>query len=154
MSRLLGAGYQLLFDTPGSSPACAISRRQILHSPNLRKTACGRPHLLQRGYARTANFGFRGLLLISAFFAIWSVLLERKAEAAQQRSSFVVVRRRGDDGDVHATGPAALSAQRCGCPCGETAWATDRGSPGYAATRSRPAGRGTPTSGRRAGSPV
>src|ERR1700712_1077312 len=40
--------YQLLFDTPGSSPACAISRRQILHSPNLRKTACGRPHLLQR----------------------------------------------------------------------------------------------------------
>src|ERR1700722_13563326 len=28
--------YQLLFCTPGSSPACAISRRQILHSPNLR----------------------------------------------------------------------------------------------------------------------
>jgi hypothetical protein len=30
------AYYQLLFCTPGSSPACAISRRQILHSPNLR----------------------------------------------------------------------------------------------------------------------
>ena len=40
--------YQLLFCTPGSSPACAISRRQILHSPNLRNTARGRPHLLQR----------------------------------------------------------------------------------------------------------
>src|SRR6185312_7406734 len=40
--------YQLLFCTPGNSPACAISRRQILHSPNLRYTARGRPHLLQR----------------------------------------------------------------------------------------------------------
>jgi hypothetical protein len=30
------ACYQLLFCTPGNSPACAISRRQILHSPNLR----------------------------------------------------------------------------------------------------------------------
>src|SRR5262245_51047189 len=28
--------YQLDFCTPGSSPACAISRRQIRHSPNLR----------------------------------------------------------------------------------------------------------------------
>ena len=29
-------GYQLDFCTPGSSPACAISRRQMRHSPNLR----------------------------------------------------------------------------------------------------------------------
>ena len=28
--------YQLDFCTPGSSPACAISRRQMRHSPNLR----------------------------------------------------------------------------------------------------------------------
>src|SRR5919112_6892593 len=46
-----GAGtcdYQLDFATPGSSPACAISRRQIRHRPNLRKTECGRPHRWQR----------------------------------------------------------------------------------------------------------
>jgi hypothetical protein len=28
--------YQLDLVTPGSSPACAISRRQIRHNPNLR----------------------------------------------------------------------------------------------------------------------
>src|SRR3981189_1566312 len=40
--------YQLDLRTPGSSPACATSRRQIRHSPNLRKTACGRPQRWQR----------------------------------------------------------------------------------------------------------
>src|SRR4051812_35149254 len=40
--------YQELLLTPGSSPACAISRRQIRHRPNLRNTACGRPHRWQR----------------------------------------------------------------------------------------------------------
>ena len=29
-------GYQLLLVTPGSSPRCAISRRQMRHRPNLR----------------------------------------------------------------------------------------------------------------------
>ena len=43
--------------TPGSSPACAISRRHTRHRPNLRYTECGRPHLLQR-VLRTANLGF------------------------------------------------------------------------------------------------
>src|SRR3712207_3585657 len=40
--------YQELLLTPGSSPACAISRRQIRHRPNLRKTECGRPHRWHR----------------------------------------------------------------------------------------------------------
>src|SRR3954453_16181246 len=40
--------YQELLLTPGSSPAWAISRRQIRHRPNLRKTACGRPQRWQR----------------------------------------------------------------------------------------------------------
>src|SRR6266545_4218670 len=40
--------YQLDFVTPGSSPRCAISRRQIRHSPNLRNTAFGRPQRWQR----------------------------------------------------------------------------------------------------------
>src|SRR5690606_5417202 len=31
-----GAGHQLDLVTPGSSPRCAISRRQIRHRPNLR----------------------------------------------------------------------------------------------------------------------
>src|SRR5690348_15912755 len=71
--------YQLDFCTPGSSPACVISRRQIRQRPNLRYTACGRAHLLHRVYARTLNLGFLLALLTSAFFAICSVLLERKA---------------------------------------------------------------------------
>src|SRR6478609_1962570 len=41
-------GYQLDLVTPGSSPAWAISRRQIRHRPNLRYTECGRPQRLQR----------------------------------------------------------------------------------------------------------
>src|SRR3954452_16202658 len=40
--------YQEDLLTPGSSPACAISRRQMRHRPNLRKTACGRPQRRQR----------------------------------------------------------------------------------------------------------
>src|SRR5687767_12046586 len=40
--------YQLDLLTPGSSPACAISRRQIRQRPNLRNTACGRPQRWQR----------------------------------------------------------------------------------------------------------
>src|SRR5579875_970417 len=36
-------GYQLDFVMPGSSPRCAIERRQIRHRPNLRYTARGRP---------------------------------------------------------------------------------------------------------------
>src|ERR687886_257242 len=49
--RVVGAAgsfYQELLLTPGSSPACAISRRQMRHRPNLRKTACGRPQRWQR----------------------------------------------------------------------------------------------------------
>src|SRR3712207_2191098 len=62
--------YQLDLRTPGSSPACAISRRQIRHRPNLRKTECGRPHRWQRVYPRTANLGLRFAFSIRAFLAI------------------------------------------------------------------------------------
>src|SRR3954469_10339049 len=62
--------YQELLRTPGSSPACAISRRQIRHRPNLRKTECGRPHRWQRVYPRTANLGLRFAFSIRAFLAI------------------------------------------------------------------------------------
>src|SRR3954447_269606 len=47
-TRPSGLGYQELLLTPGSSPAWAISRRQMRHRPNLRKTACGRPQRWQR----------------------------------------------------------------------------------------------------------
>src|SRR4051794_1207722 len=40
--------YQLDFVMPGIAPWCASSRRQIRQRPNLRKTARGRPHRLQR----------------------------------------------------------------------------------------------------------
>src|SRR5699024_4835758 len=40
--------YQLLLVTPGSSPRCAISRRQTRHRPNLRYTARARPQRWQR----------------------------------------------------------------------------------------------------------
>src|SRR4029453_4085544 len=83
--------YQEALDTPGSSPRCAISRMQTRHRPNLRGPAFGRPQRWQRVYARTANFGFRAALRISAFFAI-SVLLEREAEELEQRPALVVGR--------------------------------------------------------------
>src|SRR3954469_9047300 len=63
-------GYQLDLRTPGSSPAWAISRRQIRHRPNLRNTECGRPHRWQRVYARTANLGLRFAFSIRAFLAM------------------------------------------------------------------------------------
>src|SRR5919107_5095964 len=62
--------YQLDLRTPGSSPAWAISRRQIRQRPNLRKTECGRPHRWQRVYPRTANLGLRFAFSIRAFLAI------------------------------------------------------------------------------------
>src|SRR4051794_19905960 len=65
-------GYQEAFDTPGSSPRCAMSRMHTRHRPNLPYTECGRPHFWQRVYARTANFGFAAALRISAFFAMLS----------------------------------------------------------------------------------
>src|SRR3954471_24055211 len=74
-SVVLGlVNYQLDLRTPGSSPACAISRRQIRHRPNLRKTECGRPHRWQRVYPRTANFGLRFAFSIRAFLAIVCLL--------------------------------------------------------------------------------
>jgi hypothetical protein len=35
-SVIVMAAYQLAFVTPGISPACTMTRRQIRHSPNLR----------------------------------------------------------------------------------------------------------------------
>src|SRR5215218_2097938 len=97
--------YQELLLTPGSSPAWAISRRQMRQRPNLRKTACGRPQRWQRVYPRTANFGLRAALLTRAFLAICSSLLpdsaggrddglagEGEAEQAEQLAALVVVR--------------------------------------------------------------
>src|SRR3954451_5344214 len=68
----LEGDYQEALDTPGSSPRWAMSRMHTRHRPNLRYTECGRPHRWQRVYARTANFGFRAALRISAFFAMLS----------------------------------------------------------------------------------
>src|SRR3954451_5134847 len=112
--------YQELLRTPGSSPAWAISRRQIRHRPNLRKTEWGRPHRWQRVYPRTANFGLRAALLIRAFLAMVvsptgsadgghdGLAGEGEAELAEQLAALVVVRGGGDQRDVHAARPVDL----------------------------------------------
>src|SRR5882724_4370692 len=45
--RLL-VDYQLDLVMPGSSPRCAMARKQIRHRPNLRYTARGRPQRVHR----------------------------------------------------------------------------------------------------------
>src|SRR5690348_9796706 len=57
------------FVTPGTSPRCASSRRQIRHTPNLRYTDRDRPQRRHRVYERTLNFGARCCFSINAFFA-------------------------------------------------------------------------------------
>jgi hypothetical protein len=54
---------------PGITPWCASSRRQIRQRPNFRNTARGRPHRLQRVYARVRYFWGRRCLTTSDVFA-------------------------------------------------------------------------------------
>src|ERR1700760_4644497 len=83
-SGVLAPGcYQLDLVMPGSSPRCAMERKQIRQRPNFRYTARGRPQREQRVYPRTANFGFRLALTTSAVFAM-SALPEGETEAPQQ----------------------------------------------------------------------
>jgi hypothetical protein len=63
-------GYQLALRTPGMYPESAISRKQILHSPNFLKNARDRPHRPHRLCFLTRNFGFRLLFSTMAFLAI------------------------------------------------------------------------------------
>src|SRR3954469_1068832 len=107
-----GRDYQEDLVMPGSSPLWDISRKQIRHRPNLRYTARGRPHFWHRVYARTANFGLRACLTLSAVFAIStsSVGPEGEAEAAQQGPALLVGRGRRHEGDVHA--PRAVDPVR------------------------------------------
>jgi hypothetical protein len=81
-SVIVMAAYQLAFVTPGTSPACTMTRRQMRQSPNLRYTAFGRPHRWHRVYPRTLNLGVRCCFSIKAFFAMVlpGLLSERKAE--------------------------------------------------------------------------
>ena len=62
--------YQDALRTPGISPFSAISRKQMRHSPNLRRNARGRPQRVQRWIFRLLNFGFLFAFSTSAFFAI------------------------------------------------------------------------------------
>src|SRR6516165_10463102 len=105
-SVMVMAPYQLAFVTPGTSPACTMTRKQMRHSPNLRYTAFGRPHRWHRVYARTLNFGVRCCFSIRAFFAMLlpCLLSERKAERCEERPSLLVGACGGHDRDVHAAG--------------------------------------------------
>ena len=53
-------------------PRRAISRKQIRHNLKRRYTLRGRPHCMQRVYARTLYFGLRCALMIKHFFAMTS----------------------------------------------------------------------------------
>jgi hypothetical protein len=74
--------YQLALRTPGISPLSAKLRKQIRQMPNLRYTARGRPHILQRRTMRVENFGVRADFAICPLVAttITWVLNERKLE--------------------------------------------------------------------------
>jgi hypothetical protein len=61
--------------TPGISPRSDISRKQIRQIPNFRMNARGLPHRWHRLRTRTANFGGRFNLSMSAFLAIQKPLL-------------------------------------------------------------------------------
>src|SRR5439155_21942741 len=54
-----GSHHQLAFLMPGTSPACASSRKHRRQSAKRRYTARGRPQRLQRVYSRTLNLAFR-----------------------------------------------------------------------------------------------
>ena len=74
--------YQLDLRTPGIRPWSASLRKQIRQMPNLRYTARGRPHILQRRTMRVVNFGVRADFAICPLVAttITWVLNERKLE--------------------------------------------------------------------------
>jgi hypothetical protein len=64
------ASYQLAFFTPGTCPRRASVRKQILHIPNFRMYARGRPHSLHRFFFRTGYFGGFCAFTICDSFAI------------------------------------------------------------------------------------
>src|ERR1700689_1118897 len=109
-SVIFMAAYQLAFVTPGTSPACTMTRRQMRQRPNLRYTPSGRPHRWHRVYPRAMNLGVRCCFSIKAFFAMVlpGLLSERKAERCQERPSFLVRACGRDNGDVHAAGRVDL----------------------------------------------
>jgi hypothetical protein len=63
------ADYQLDLVTPVIRPLDASLRKQILHMPNLRMNARGRPHNGHLLYFRTPNFGLPCALAIMDFLA-------------------------------------------------------------------------------------
>ena len=67
---VMPAPHHDAFVTPGTSPACTISRRQTRQSPKRLYTERARPHRRQRVYPRTLNFGVFCCFCTSAFFAI------------------------------------------------------------------------------------
>jgi hypothetical protein len=61
--------YQLALTTPGMSPERASCLKQIRQRSNFLRYPRGRPHLRQRVYLRTANFGVRRAFAMSDVLA-------------------------------------------------------------------------------------
>jgi hypothetical protein len=70
---LLEKNYQEDLRTPGIIPSFANSRKQIRQSPKSRINAFPRPHLKQRFFARTGNFGFFSARAFVDVFAIGKI---------------------------------------------------------------------------------
>src|SRR5271156_3795747 len=112
------SSYQLALITPGTSPASASFRKQILHNLNLRKNPRGRPQRKQRFRWRQANFGFlpaaieaavaAAIFSSLAIFAVVAMCLllrpERHSEVFQQRQPLGIGLGGGGDANVHPLG--------------------------------------------------
>src|SRR5215469_13555244 len=83
----LWSSYQLALVTPGTSPASANLRKQILHRENLRRNPRGRPQFLQRFRRRTLNFGCFASLAIFAVVAMKSFSYCRNGMPMWRRSA-------------------------------------------------------------------
>lgn len=99
--------YQLDLITPGSSPFRDIVRKQMRQMPNWRMYPLGRPHMGQRLYVLTLNFGVRCDFAMSDFLAnvasfISRLALEGHAHQIEECTRLIICLSGSNDGDVHA----------------------------------------------------
>lgn len=100
--RRYPSAYHDDFLTPGSSPRCAISRKQIRHKPNLRMYPRGRPQTLHRWYSRTLNFcGRRALTFRHSFATGTSLLMSASPWVMRARSKHLLLHGSGTGVAAH-----------------------------------------------------
>ena len=95
-------GYQDDLVMPGSSPACAISRKQMRHRPNVRYTARGAAAALAAGVAAHRELRLAVRLLDQRLLGHAQDSLNGKPSARSSARPSSSVGRRRHHGDVHA----------------------------------------------------